>query len=32
MFSFIKDKELAKYLDDVFKNEIAKDAFNVLKT
>ena len=27
MFSFIKDKELAKYLDDVFKNEIAKDAF-----
>ena len=27
MFSFIKDKELAKYLDDIFKNEIAKDAF-----
>ena len=27
MFSFIKDKELAKYLDNVFKNEIAKDAF-----
>ena len=27
VFSFIKDKELAKYLDDVFKNEIAKDAF-----
>ena len=27
MFSFIKDKELAKFLDDVFKNKIAKDAF-----
>ena len=27
MFSFLTDKELAKYLDDVFKNKIAKDAF-----
>ena len=27
MFSFLTDKELAKYLDDVFKNDIAKDAF-----
>lgn len=27
MFSFIKDKELAKFLDDVFKNKISKDAF-----
>ena len=27
MFSFINDKELAKYLDNVFKNDIEKDAF-----
>ena len=28
MFSFLADKELAKYLDDVFKNKIAKDALD----
>lgn len=29
MFSFLTDKELAKYLDDVFKNDIEKDAFEL---
>ena len=27
MFSFLTDKELARYLEDAFKNDIAKDAF-----
>ena len=31
MFSFLTDKELAKYLDDVFKNDIAKDALKRFK-
>ena len=30
MFSFLTDKELAKYLNDAFKNDIAKDAFKRL--
>ena len=31
MFSFLTDKELAKYLDDVFKNDIEKDALKRFK-
>jgi len=27
MFSFIKDRELARFLEDAFKKDIAKDAF-----
>ena len=30
MFSFLTDKELARYLEDAFKNDIAKDAFKRL--
>lgn len=30
MFSFLSDKELARYLDDAFKNIIAKEAFKEL--